>query len=101
MPAEPIAEQREDGGLVESRKALDPIAVVASNQRCVIGKPACTIPIGPSAAIIERLREVPMIETNPRFDAGTQQRINQAIVEGEPRLVNNAAAGREDARPGD
>ena len=42
-----------------------------------------------------------MIEADPRLDAGGQQRIDQAVVEGEARLICRAPAGRQNARPGD
>ena len=95
MPSEPMAKQSKDGRLVEGCEALDPIAIVTRNQRRVIGKPTGTIPIGPSTAIIERLRKIPMIEAQPGLDFGPQQRINKPIVEGEPGLVNGSAAGGE------
>src|SRR5262245_18767347 len=101
MPAEPIAEKTEDRGFVEGREPLDAIAVVTGDQRRVIGKPPGTIPIGPAAPIIERLRKIPMIETKPRLDVRRQQGIDQPIIEGEPWLINEAAAGGEDARPGE
>ena len=101
MPAEPVSEHGEDRGFVEGREALDPIAVVTRNQRGVVGKPAGTISIGPSATIIERLRKIPVIKTNPSLDSGCQQGIDEPIVEGEPSLIDHPTAGREDARPGD
>src|ERR1700733_2978484 len=101
MPAEPVSEHSEDRGLVEGCEAFDAIAVVTRNQRGVVGKPAGTISIGPAATIVECLRKIPMIKTNPWLDSGCQQGINEPIVEGEPGLINHPATGGEDARPGD
>ena len=94
MPAQAIAEQREQRGLVERGEPLDPIAIAPRGQRHIVGEPPRTIAIGPATAIIERLRQVPMIEADPRLDVGRQQRIDQTVVEGQARLIGRAAAGR-------
>ena len=99
MPAESIAEQREERRLVEGGEPLDAIAVATGDERRIIGKPAGTIAIGPAAAIVERLREIPVIEAEPGLDAGRQQGVDQTVVKGEAGLVGRAAAGGKDARP--
>ena len=53
----------------------------------------------PAALILQRLRQVPMIETKPRRNAARQQAIDQAIVEIEPARFDGAGARGHDARP--
>ena len=68
--AKAITVQREDARLVEGRKTLYPVAVAAPNQRGIVGKPLRAIAVGPAAEIVEGLRQVPVIEAKPGFDAG-------------------------------
>ncbi len=69
--------------------------------RRVVGRSARRCRGGPAAAILERLRQVPVVETRPRLDAGFEQRIDQPIVEVETAHVDRAAAFGHDARPRD
>ena len=56
----------------------------------------------PSAdTILERLRQVPVVERGEGFDAVGEQLVDEAIVEVEPFGIGRAAALRKDARPGD
>src|SRR5512143_3201031 len=66
---EAVTEQREDRRLIEGGETLDPVTVAIGDQRGVVGKPADAIPRRPAAEIVERLRQVPVIEAEPRLDA--------------------------------
>ena len=94
IPAKTVAEQREYARLVEGCKSLDPVTVTVCDQRRIIGKPSSDIPVLPAAKLGQRLGQVPMVETDPRLDAGIQQRFNQSIVEIQPGLVGDAAPPR-------
>ena len=99
LAAEAIAEEREHARLVECRVALHPVAVAARDQVGVIGEPLRAIAVGPAAEVLQRLRQIPVIETKPRLDAGCDQRIDQPVVEGDACFVDGAAAARQHAWP--
>src|SRR5437764_653578 len=53
----------------------------------------------PAALFLQRLREVPMVEAEPRRTAARDQPIDQTRVESVAALLDGAAAGRQNARP--
>src|SRR6267143_592732 len=57
------------------------------------------IAIEPAALLLQRLRQVPMVEAEPRRDAVRDEPIDQAAVKVEPALLHRAAARRQNARP--
>ena len=81
-PAHAVAEPLDDGG-----------GVVREAGGCV--------GVEPPAAVVERRREVPVVERRERLDAVLQQLVNEAVVEGEARPVDAAGAAGQDAAPGD
>ena len=46
----------------------------------------------PAAAILERLRQVPVVQRDERLDAVREQLVDEAVVEVEAGLVHAAAA---------
>src|SRR5690606_20021951 len=76
LPAKGIAEQREDPGFVESCETLDAVSIAVTDERSVVGEPADAITMGPAALVIESLRQVPMIQTDPRLDSSGKQFID-------------------------
>ena len=57
--------------------------------------------LGPAAAILLRLRHVPVIQRGKGYDARLKQSIDEAAVEVQPCLVDFARPIGQDARPGD
>ena len=57
-----IAEQCVDIGLVEHRPVLDAIAQAAPDHARVVGKFLGGVALEPAALVLERLRQIPMIE---------------------------------------
>src|SRR5215469_3289642 len=55
--------------------------------------------LGSTALLLQRLRQVPMIEAQPRRDAVRDEPIDQTLVKVEAALLDRAAAGRQNARP--
>ena len=53
----------------------------------------------PPAAILQRLRQIPMEKSNPRSDPGLRHRIEQPVIKIEPRLIQRAIALRINPRP--
>ena len=70
-----------------------------NRQMRVIGEPGGNIPVLPAAAMFERLRQIPVIETDPRLDVGSHDRVDEAVVEFQPFFVWLAPSRGEDARP--
>ena len=87
-------------GLVERRPMLDPVAEPPHGQLGIFGEPRRGVAVLPAAAVFERLRQIPMVETDPGLDPGGENAVDQAIVEFETLLVGHAPALGQDARPG-
>src|SRR4029453_11276849 len=69
-------------------------AVVAERLRRVFGPPAAVL-------VLQRLREIPVIERDERLDPVCAQLVGQALVEVDAFRVRRTVTLREDARPGD
>ena len=93
MPGKAVAEQREHRRLVEGGKTPDAVADAARDQACVVGEPAGRLTVEPPSPVLQGLRQVPVVEAEPGFDAGREQPVDQPVVEGKPGLVDLAATG--------
>ena len=94
-----VAEQRVDVGLVERHPMLDAVAQPFRNDARVVGEFLRDVTIEPAALLLQRLRQVPMVEAQPRRNAARDQFIDQTIVEIETARLDRAAAGGKNARP--
>ena len=59
------------------------------------------VAIGPATLILQRLRQVPVVERDVWRDPALQQRVDQARIVVQPGLVHAPVALRQDARPGE
>src|SRR5688572_31821164 len=66
----------------------------------VVAEPARGVAIGPAAAILQRLRQVPVIESGVGRNPGRMQLVDEAAVVIETIRVGTTAPGGEDSRPG-
>ena len=98
--AESKTEHGEDRRLVEGGETFDAIAIALRHQHGVIGKPCNAISRCPAAEVVKCLRQIPVIEAEPRLDTGGENRVDQPVVECQARLVWHAASLRKHARPG-
>src|SRR5216684_588333 len=98
-PTMPDIHEREE--LVDREEALDPVAELPRDIAGIIGKRFGGVAGLPSALVLERLRQVPVVEGRKRFDAGFEQRIDQAAVEVEALWIRLTDAVGKDSRPGD
>ena len=96
-----MAEEGEHGRLIERHPILDTVAQVRREQRGVVGEPAHHLRVGEAAAVLQRLRQVPMEEVDQRLDARAKQGVDEALVEVEAALVDGAGPHGQDARPAD
>jgi hypothetical protein len=95
-----VAEEGRAPGLVERRPDRDPVSDGVVHGGGVLGEPVGRVPVGPPAGVLERLRQVPVVERQPRRDAGVVELVDEPAVEVEPALVDRATV-RADPRPGD
>src|SRR3974390_3186640 len=86
---------------MEGGEALHTVTISPADQCCVVVKPTDNIARGPAAEIVERLRQIPMIETDPGLDAGQKQFVDEPVIECETQFIRRAASLRQRARPGD
>ena len=98
--ARAVAEERRAPRLVERGPGVHPVAERAVHQRRVVREPAGGVPLRPAAGVLQRLRQVPVVERQPRLDAPVEQPVHQPGVEVQPAPVGRAAPGRLHPRPG-
>src|SRR5690606_14593988 len=58
------------------------------------------VPGGPAADVLQRLRQVPVVERHVRRDAGGEQGIHEPVVEVQAFGVHRAGAVGDDPGPG-
>ncbi len=87
--------------LVERHPGVDPITETLDHRRGVIGKGLGRRANRPSAGILERLREVPVVQRRPRRDPDGEKRVDEPVVEVEAGGVDRTAAAGYHAWPGD
>jgi hypothetical protein len=90
-----------DPRLIDGGPHRHAITKRAIHEHTIIGEPARAVAIQPATAVVERGRQVPVIQRRVGHDFMTEQLINQAGVEIDALLVGRAAALRQDAAPGD
>src|SRR2546427_5323677 len=99
--ANPVTGVRHDLGLVQGHPVTDPVAETARDDVGVPAERGYGLRRGPAAPLLERLREVPVVERDERTDAFAEQLVDEPVVEGEPRLVHRTAPVRYHPRPAD
>ena len=99
--AHAVAEDRGDVGLVDRDPVLDAVGEPLAHDGGVLGEPVDGVAVEPAAVVLERLRQVPVVERDHRLLAVLEEGVDEAVVERQPLLVGRPAPGRLDARPGD
>src|SRR6266545_3847628 len=95
-----VTEERRAPRLVQGRPVAHAVAQGLVDEGAVLDEVAHHLAVGPAAGVLERLREVPVVQRDPRFDAALQQAVDQAGVEVEALGVGRSAALWLDAWPG-
>ena len=81
---------------------FDAVAELLGHVAGVLGERVHGVLRLPAAvAVLQRLRQVPVIQRRERLDPGRQQLVDETVVEVEALLVRRARALGEDPRPGD
>ena len=96
-----VADEGHDVRLVDRAPVRHPVAQPLGHDRRVLPEAQGGVAAEPAPGILERLRQVPVVEGGHRRDAGLEQAVDQPVVEGEPRLVHRAAALGLHPGPGD
>jgi hypothetical protein len=86
-------------------EGADPVPEPGGDHLGVLGEALGGGPARPAAAVLEGLRQVPVVEGGGRRDAGAEQLVDEPVVERQPRLVHRSELPRGDLRgdprPGD
>lgn len=88
-----------DKRLVDRRPHRYPVAESVEHVRGVVAKPIRDVAIEPATAVIERSRQIPMIERDVRDDVGREKLVDQPRVEVEPGIVDSPSAIGKNAAP--
>lgn len=88
-------------GFVQRGPVPDAVAQARGDDARVVREPVRAIAGGPAAALVQRLRQVPVEQGRERRDAGREQAVDQPVVEVEPGSVHAAGALGQHAAPGD
>ncbi len=99
--AAPVADVGEDGRLVERHPLLHAVAVPFEHQVRVVSEPVGDRAVRPTAEVLERLGQVPVVEGEHGLDVLRQEGVDEPVVEGEALLVDSALAERHHPRPRD
>ena len=101
VPPLEVPDPRGAARLVQRAPVLDPVPEQAGHRRGVVGEAGGGLPRRPAAPVLQRLRQVPVVQRRERGDARPQQRVHQAVVVREAGLVDRPGAVGHDPRPGD
>src|SRR5215211_1838665 len=82
-----IAQPGRDPGLVQGDPERNRVTERLVNDPGVLGEPLARLPHGPSAAIFQRLRQVPVVERQHRFYGALPQALYELAVVVETLLV--------------
>ena len=99
--AEQIPQHREAERLVEHHPVTHPIAESTYHSGDVVAVPADDVAVGPPAASFECCGKVPVVQRDPRFDSGSEARVDDPRVVVDARRVDAAGARRHHAGPRD
>lgn len=96
----PVAEERRAPRFVQSGPERDAVAEPFHRRGREFGEPVRRVPVRPAAGLLQRLRQVEVVQRRPRLDAVGEQLVGQPVVEVQAPRVGRAAVGT-DARPRD
>src|SRR5271155_2662817 len=88
-----------DVGLVERRPVLDAVAQPPGNDSRIVSELTGDVAVHPPAAILQRLRQIPVVEAKPGSNPAGDESIDQAVVKIEAAVLDRAGAGRQNTRP--
>jgi hypothetical protein len=96
-----MAEDGHDPRLVVGDPGADRVAELARHVLGVLGEALRRRALGPAATVLERLRQVPVVERGDRLDPPLAQPLGQPAVEVDASPVERSLPVRLHARPSD
>jgi hypothetical protein len=75
-------------GLIECRPAVNAVSEFGESQGCVLVEPLGDVSIRPAAAILESLRQIPVVQGHIGVDTRLQQGVDDTIVVGNTGRVD-------------
>ena len=76
-----VREERRAPRLIQRRPNLNPVAEDAVDLHCVVTETFCGVAAGPPPLILKRLRQIPVVEGQPRLDVRPEQLVDKARIE--------------------
>ena len=101
VPPGGVAEVGRAPGLVMRRPDAHPVTEPVVDRGRVVGEVLGGVAHQPAAAVLQRLRQVPVVQRGHRLDPALEETVDQALVVVQPALLHVAAAVGQDPRPGD
>ena len=96
-----VAGAEHDVGLVDGGEALHPIGEAPPDDRRVVAEAQRRVAAAPAAGLLQRQRQVEMVETRPGLDARGQKPVDETIVEVEALGIGRPAPLGHHPGPGD
>src|SRR5215213_8210121 len=100
VDAETVTHPCRDPGFVQGDPEFHLVRQCLVEDVCVLREAFARLPARPSAAVFERLRQVPMVKREDRLDGAFSQAIDQAPVMVEPVLIGGSGPLWLNAWPG-
>ena len=97
--AQPVPEPRDDPGLVLGDPVAHPVAEPGDDDLRVLRERLHRIAGGPTAAVLERLGQIPVIQRDVRLDPAREQLVDDAVVVVEAGRVHAPGPVGKHARP--
>ena len=93
MDAGGVAEERRAPRFVEGRPHAHAIPQRVVHVERVLGEAGCRVAVRPPALLLQRLRQIPVVEGEPGQDARIQQLVDETLVEVDAGRVHRTAIG--------
>ncbi len=101
VPGLQVADHARAEGLVHRHPDRDHVGEAVQHELRVVTEVGHGVAVRPAAGVLQRLREVPVVQGGYRLDAPGAQPVHQAPVEVQALLVDAAGAVRDDPGPAD
>jgi hypothetical protein len=99
--AQGVPEHRMLEGFVVRDPARHPVTDPPHDELHDIGETLCGGAVQPTSLVLQRLRQIPVVQRRQRLDAAREQAVDQPFIEVQPGFVCRPSPRRLYARPGD
>ncbi len=95
-----VTEVHKRADLIRGHNVLHAILQLARNETGIVGKELRRVAIFPTAAVLQGLRQIPVVQRREGLHAMRQQRVHEPAIEVDTRLIGRTGTGGKDAAPG-